>query len=72
MGFAAFYDAGRINGNPDPVAERFYQDVGIGLRLMPSRSESGNVVHIDIAWPLRKDAPGVNGYQFAVQVNSSF
>ncbi|HTQ99321.1 MAG TPA: BamA/TamA family outer membrane protein [Candidatus Acidoferrum sp.] len=72
VGFALFYDAGRMWGNSLPFGDRLYQDVGIGLRLAPSRSESGQVVHIDLAWPLSTDAPGVAGRQFAVQVKKTF
>ncbi len=71
VGFAMFYDAGRVYGNPDPGAQRVYQNVGFGLRLAPSRSESGQIVHIDIAWPLNSNVPGGGGRQFVVEVKNT-
>ncbi len=72
VGFAMFYDAGKVFGNPDAGAQRLYQNVGLGLRLAPSRSESGQIVHIDLAWPLNSNVPGGGGRQFVVEVKNTF
>lgn len=73
VGFAMFYDAGRIYGNTHPASGELFQDVGIGLRLTPSRSVSGQVVHIDLAWPLQRDVPGgTAGRQVAIELKNSF
>ncbi len=72
VGFAMFYDAGRVFGNTDAGAQRLYQNVGFGLRLAPSRSESGQIVHVDLAWPLNSNVPGGGGRQFVVEVKDTF
>ena len=51
---AAFFDVGRTWGTDVTGAESagWLRDVGIGLRLGSSRSSFGNVIHIDLAFPL--------------------
>jgi len=73
VGAAAFADVGRtwgsgVVGNSDLG---LLSDVGLGLRLGNARSGLGNVLHIDIAVPL-KDAPGIHKIQFLVQTMQSF
>jgi hypothetical protein len=54
VGAAAFFDAGRTWGH-DPfaaVSSGWLKDVGVGLRLGSARSGLGNVLHIDLAFPL--------------------
>jgi len=68
-----FADVGRtwgtgIVGNSDPGLLR---DVGFGLRLGNTRSGLGNVLHIDLAFPL-KLLPGISRVQFLVQTLQSF
>jgi outer membrane protein assembly factor BamA len=72
-GAAAFADVGRtwgsgVVGNSDPGLLR---DVGLGLRLGNTRSALGNVLHIDLAFPLG-NAAGIKRYQFLVQTFQSF
>ena len=47
------------------------KDIGIGLRLGSSSSALGNVVHIDVAFPL-DGARSIDGVQFLVQTKRSF
>lgn len=73
VGAAAFADVGRtwgrgVVGNSDQGA---LSDVGIGLRLGNNRTSLGNVLHIDIAVPL-KSVPGNRPLQFLVQTETSF
>ncbi len=73
VGAAAFADVGRtwgtgIVGNSDLG---LLSDAGFGLRLGNARSGLGNVLHIDIAVPL-KDVPGNHRIQFLVQTMQSF
>jgi hypothetical protein len=73
VGAAAFADVGRtwgsgVVGNSDL---RLLSDVGIGLRLGNARSGLGNVLHIDIAVPL-KDVPDNRKIQLLVQTMQSF
>jgi hypothetical protein len=73
VGAAAFADVGRtwgsgVVGNSDLG---LLSDVGLGLRLGNARSGLGNVLHVDIALPL-KDVPGNRKIQFLVQTMQSF
>ena len=57
VGAAVFGDAGRVWGeNPvGPEQSGWLTDVGIGLRFAPTRSSSGKMIHLDIAFPLNGD-----------------
>lgn len=73
VGAAVFADVGRtwgtgVVGNSDPG---LLSDVGFGLRLGNTRSGLGNVLHIDLAFPLRV-FPGISRTQFLVQTLQSF
>jgi outer membrane protein assembly factor BamA len=73
VGGAVFGDVGRtwgsgVIGNSDPGLLR---DVGFGLRLGNTRSGLGNVLHIDLAFPLNNIA-GIQKVQFLVQTMQSF
>jgi hypothetical protein len=46
-------------------------DVGFGLRLGNTRTGLGNVLHVDVAFPLRNIA-GIQKIQFLVQTYQSF
>ena len=54
VGGAVFYDIGRAWGGnyENPVNAGWLQDVGFGLRLSIDRSASGNVLHLDVAFPI--------------------
>jgi hypothetical protein len=71
VGGAVFFDAGRAwfeDGFDDPPV---LKDVGIGLRLGSSRSSSGAMVHLDLAYPL--DRPeGVESLQWLVSTSETF
>jgi hemolysin activation/secretion protein len=73
VGAAIFADAGRVWGdNPlggEPLG--WLSDVGIGLRLTPTRGSSGKMVHIDIAFPLGGD-DSINSVQVLLEAKRSF
>ena len=72
-GAALFADVGRVWGTA-PLADRSYgylKDVGFGLRMGNARSGFGNVVHIDVAFPV-DPPPGIPKVQFLVQTQASF
>lgn len=75
VGAAAFFDMGRTWGTDVTGADSagLLKDVGLGLRLGSSRSSFGNVVHIDLAFPL-DDAPGddIDSVQLLVTTKGSF
>jgi hypothetical protein len=73
VGAAIFFDAGRTWGTA-PLAPPNYgtlKDVGFGGRFGNSRTGFGNVVHVDVAFPV--GAPiGIARVQFLVQTQSRF
>jgi len=73
VGAAVFYDMGATWGR-DPLGAPslgLLRDVGVGLRLGNSRSALGNVLHIDLAFPLDGDS-SLQGLQFLVETRKSF
>ena len=47
------------------------KDVGIGLRIGNSRSGLGNIIHVDLAFPLDGDS-SIKNVQFLIQTKESF
>lgn len=73
VGGAVFYDLGRANGGPNANTDHtgWLSDVGFGLRILSARSAFGNVLHIDLAFPLNRD-PNIKTVQFLVQTKVTF
>ena len=73
VGAAAFFDVGRTWGTDVTGAESlgWLRDVGIGLRLGSSRSSFGNVIHIDLAFPLDGD-DDIDDVQLLVKTKARF
>jgi hypothetical protein len=73
VGGAVFFDAGRTWGdNPlGTPSQGVLKDIGIGLRLGNSRSALGNILHIDIAFPL-DGGSDVHALQFLVETKRTF
>jgi outer membrane protein assembly factor BamA len=73
VGAAVFFDAGRAWGQ-DPYATApagWLKDVGIGLRLGSARSGLGNVLHIDLAFPLDRSSD-IDSMQLLIETRKSF
>ena len=73
VGGAVFYDMGGAWG-PNPggtPAQGVLRDVGFGLRFGNSRSALGNVLHVDVAFPLDGDK-SISRLQFLVETQRSF
>jgi hypothetical protein len=74
VGGAIFFDAGRSWGGSafGPTENHgLLKDIGLGLRLGSTRSSLGNVLHIDIAFPL--DGPrSLGSAQLVIQTKHSF
>jgi hemolysin activation/secretion protein len=73
VGAAAFLDVGGTWGR-DPYASKtqgVLGDVGVGLRLGNSRSALGNVLHIDLAFPVNGDK-SIKNMQVIVETKRSF
>jgi hypothetical protein len=75
LGWLVFADVGRA-WSPDDVFRnrtRSLIDVGLGLRLAPTKSERGKMIHLDFAVPLKdKDDPLVGDYEFVVSIQNGF
>ena len=70
---AAFFDMGRTWGTDvtGATSDGLLKDVGIGLRLGSSRSAFGNVIHIDLAFPL-DGGDDIDSVQFVVETKVRF
>ena len=73
VGGAIFADTGRTWG-PNPVGEENFgwlTDVGVGLRLAPTRFSTDKVAHLDFAFPLGGD-PSLDTVQIILEAKRSF
>lgn len=74
IGGAVFFDAGQAwGGSAFGPTENLglLKDVGVGLRFGSTRSALGNVLHVDLAFPL--DGPGsIQNVQLLIQTKGSF
>lgn len=73
VGAAVFADAGRTWGTSalDVPELGTLRDVGIGLRFGNTRSALGNVLHVDLAFPLDGDR-SIKSMQFLLKTYKSF
>jgi hypothetical protein len=73
VGGAVFYDMGRAWGGNFVNAQDagILRDAGFGLRLGITRSGLGNIIHIDLAFPLDGD-PTISRVQYLVTTKQSF
>jgi hemolysin activation/secretion protein len=73
VGGAIFADIGRTWGD-NPVGGQplgWLKNIGLGLRLGPTRSSGRDVIHIDVAFPLDGD-PSIDSVQFLIESKRSF
>jgi len=73
VGGAAFLDVGRAwGGDPVTLSDRgWVANAGVGLRIFNVRAAFSNVVHLDVAVPLRP-SDGISRVQFLVRTRASF
>ena len=73
VGAAVFVDSGRTWGRDEFAAPPagWLTDVGLGLRLGSARSGLGNVLHIDLAFPLNATAD-IDSVQLLIETRRSF
>ena len=69
LGAAAFIDAGTTWGNGQKAA--WFGDAGIGLRIIPTRSSSGKIIHVDFAMPFSAKGK-IDNYQILVGTGLEF
>ena len=72
VGGAVFFDSGRAWDGPGESlsSAHWLSNVGFGLRFLSTRSSFGNVLHVDLAFPLNRD-PNIKSFQFLVQTKLS-
>jgi outer membrane protein assembly factor BamA len=70
---AVFFDMGRTWGTDvtGATSDGLLKDVGLGLRLGSSRSAFGNVIHVDLAFPL-DGGNDISSVQFVVETKARF
>jgi hemolysin activation/secretion protein len=70
---AVFFDAGRTWGTDvtGATSDGLLKDVGLGLRLGSSRAAFGNVVHINLAFPL-DGGDDIDSVQFVIETKERF
>jgi hypothetical protein len=73
VGAAAFADIGRTWGESavSTPSQGLLKDVGIGLRFGNSRSGLGNIIHVDLAFPLDGDS-SIDDVQILVETKERF
>lgn len=73
VGGAVFFDVGRAWGGAfqNQANSGWLGDFGFGLRLVSDRSAFGNVVHLDVAFPINPDA-NIKKVQFLVKTKTTF
>ena len=73
VGWAVYYDLGRAWGgqfrNDTPG---WLSNVGFGLRILNARASFGNVVHIDLAFPVHRTDGGIKARQLVVMTGATF
>lgn len=73
VGWAAYYDLGRAWGGALPNATPgWLSNFGIGLRILSARASFGNVLHIDLAFPVHRTDPGLKARQISVMTAATF
>ena len=73
VGYAFFFDAGRVWGDDPrntPNLGTLY-DIGVGLRLTSPRSSGRAVVHLDLAFPINAPAD-IDDVQIVIEKRASF
>jgi len=73
VGWAVFADVGRVGGRDPRATEPLgtLYNVGAGLRLTSPRASGRNVLHVDLAFPLKRQ-PGIDSVQFVIETKGSF
>jgi outer membrane protein assembly factor BamA len=69
LGAAVFMDAGTTWGSKQ--AADWFGDAGFGLRIIPTRSSSGKIIHVDVAFPFAAKGK-IDDYQILVGTGLEF
>jgi len=72
IGGAAFFDIGRAWGASEPNPKPgWLSNAGFGLRVLNARTSTGNVVHIDFAFPFQR-GENIKAAQFLITTHKTF
>ena len=72
IGGAAFFDVGRAWGAAEPNPKPgWLSNAGVGLRILNARTSTGNVVHIDFAFPFQR-GENIKAAQFLITTHKTF
>jgi hemolysin activation/secretion protein len=73
FGWAIFFDLGRawFPDQPNGPNSGNLADIGFGIRLSPTKSNSGQVIHLDLAAPLNKH-DDIDDVQFLITIKDTF
>lgn len=73
VGWAVFADIGKVTGRDPRATEPLgtLYDVGAGLRLSSPRAAGRQVLHVDLAFPLKRQ-PDIDSVQFVIETKRSF
>jgi len=66
---AFFIDAGSTWSNGQE--KEFFTNVGVGFRLVPTRTSGGQVIHFDLAFPT-ESRPNIDSVQLQIRAKKSF
>lgn len=69
FGAVAFADAGTVWGNGNKA--KLLANIGVGLRMIPTRSSSSKTLHLDLAVPLT-DKANTDSVYFVIKTSQSF
>lgn len=73
VGWAVYYDVGRAWGGELPNATPgWLSNVGFGLRILSARASFGNVLHLDLAFPVHRTDPRIKPRQLVVMTGQTF
>jgi outer membrane protein assembly factor BamA len=73
VGYAAYVDVGRAWSSQIPNSNSSWlADVGIGLRFLSARASFGNVLHLDLAFPVRSGDPSIKHVQLVAKTAKTF
>lgn len=73
VGWAVYYDVGRAWGGALPNnTPGWLSNVGFGLRILSARASFGNVLHIDLAFPVHRTDSSIKARQFVVMTGQTF
>ncbi|WP_430270563.1 hypothetical protein [Pseudoalteromonas phenolica] len=72
VGGALFFDAGKVTGKAQVnVDNSLLKNIGLGLRLAPSRANAGIMLHLDIAAPINREE-NIDSVQWLFTVKNRF